>query len=80
MHPMPHLQMMGIGAEAANGHFPGRRGRNLEDQIELDRHDEPRRVGQLGVELTRTPAGVAGEDGRALWKRTRGQDLTQQHR
>ena len=56
------------------------RGGNLEDQIELDRRDEPRRCGQLRVELPRSPAGVAGEHVRASRQRTRRQHAAQQHR
>ena len=39
MNAVSHLQVMGIGAETADRHFPRRRRRNLENQIELDGHE-----------------------------------------
>ena len=56
VHAMSHLQQMRVGAEAANRHLPRGGGGNLEDQIELDGHDEPGRLGELAVELARVPS------------------------
>ena len=57
----------------------GRR-RDLEDQIELDGHDEPGAVLELLVELARSPARVAGQHVRAFRERLRGQDAPQEQR
>ena len=68
MHPVSHLQEMRIGAKPADGHFPRRRGGDFENQIQLDRHDEPRRLGDFRVELARPPTRVAGEHVRSFWE------------
>src|SRR6516164_3961220 len=59
VNAMSHLQQMRIGAEPANGHLPRGCRWDLEDQIELDRHDEPCRFSELLIELAGAPPGVA---------------------
>ena len=63
------VELAGIGAEAADRLLPHRRRRRLEDDRGVDVGDQPRRRGELGVELAGAPAGVAGEDARARRRR-----------
>ena len=69
MDAVPHLQEVRVGADAADRHFPGDRRRNLEDEIEIERGDEPRGLGQFRVELPSLPARVAREHKRATGRR-----------
>src|SRR5512141_2008377 len=55
----------GVGTEAADRGFPHEAGLDVEDQVEIDISEEPGRRGELVVELSWTPAGVAGEHARA---------------
>src|SRR5690606_14902853 len=75
VHAVTGLQQVGIGAKATDGHLPGDRGWNLEDQVELDRHDEPGRLSELGIELSRSPARVAGKHGGAARRGVHAEDL-----
>ena len=51
MNAVTHLQKMRIRAHAANGHLP-RGGRwYLEDEVEIERRDEPRGPGEFLIEV-----------------------------
>ena len=64
VHAVAHRQRRRIGAEAADRRFPHRIGRGIEDDVEIDVAHQPRRMGELVVELTGPPAGVARDHAR----------------
>ncbi|MCK7488925.1 MAG: hypothetical protein MZU79_00730 [Anaerotruncus sp.] len=63
-HALAHLQRAGLCAQSPDRRLPHVGRRHVEDQIEFDLHDEPRRFAQLRVELTRAPARIAHEQPR----------------
>ena len=70
---IPSMKINEVAVAGGTGSFF-----DTEDQIQLDRHDEPRRLVELGIELARPPARVPSEHERALGQRTRREHAPQE--
>ena len=59
------MQGAGIGAETPDGGLPHDGGVHVEHQVEIHVRHQPRRLGELVVQLARAPSRIAGQHARA---------------
>ena len=74
---MAGLQRGGISAQPANDRFPQQRRVDIEDDVEFDIGHEPGGLREFLIELTRSPARIAGEYARPR-RGVRFEDATQE--